>query len=565
MFEPAVARARSLTRWWAAGAAAVACLGLAGLAQAAPGRRAVAPGRVVFPVDGGVTSGNADGGRASLAVALPGGGAVLVGGGDPTGKVFYAAELTTTGSLDSAFATGGISRIAVHQAVMPLQLLRQPDGKLLVVASTSGSGQPLVVIRLSVDGSLDQSFGTGGVAAVPIGVACDGCSTAALGPDGNLVLTGQTIGDSPAWALTRLTPSGALDQSFGPAGVITLPGTDAAGYDVAVLSDDDIVTLGFENLSAGRNSTAALTRLTPMGVPDVDFNGGTPADLPPGSGAFALLVYPDGSAVVGGSTALFRYTSVGAPDPSFGNGGVARVGALPFPLQLLPAADGAVTAVGPSSSAPGTLDALRVRADGSVDPSFGAGAQIALRTSFGGGAASVLSSVRPRPLPPLAQNSFTQGQVVLRADGSYLAVGGVSVVSPTGEGEGRSIFDFAATALTPSFAPDTAFGGKAKRLTLKLSIPGQGAASARATHGIRVRLDASAPGLARVSIRAHGRVVAQSVLAVFGSGPRTLPVELTKYGNALLAGNRGIRVSATATVRGLLTATAGASAVGTLR
>jgi uncharacterized delta-60 repeat protein len=498
-------------------------------------------------------------------VALPDGGVAMVGGGGPTGRVFYAAQLSATGALDATFGAGGISRVALHQAVMPLQLLRQPDGKLLVVASTTGSGEPLVVIRLSADGSLDQSFGSGGVAPVPIAVACDGCSTAALGPDGNLVLTGQTIGGTPAWALTRLTPSGAVDQSFGSTGVITIPGTDAAGYDVAVLSNDDILTLGFENLSAGRNATALITRLTPMGIPEVDYNGGTPAELPAGSGAFAMLVYPDGSAVVGGSTALFRLTSVGAPDSSFGNGGVARVGALPFPLQLLPAAGGAVTVVGPSSGSPSVLNALRVQPDGSVDPSFGGAAGMHFQPSFGGGTAGVLSSVRPRPLPPLAQNSFAAGQVVLRADGSLLAVGGVSVVSPTGEGEGRSIFDFAASALTPGFAADTSFGGAAKRPTLKLSISRQGAASARATHGIRVRLDASAPGLARVTIRVNGRAIAESVLAVFGSGPRTLPVELTKYGNTLLGGGHGVRVSASATVRNLLSATAGATAAGTLR
>jgi uncharacterized delta-60 repeat protein len=547
-------------------AAAILALAAPGAASAAPGRRAVAPGRVVFPVNGGVTSANVDGGRASAAVALPDGGAVLVGGA-PAQNGFYAAELTPTGSLDPSFGTGGVTRVTLGSRVTPLQVLLQPDGKLLVVASTSSAGQPLVVVRLNANGGLDQGFGSAGVAQTPLATACDGCTTAALGPDGTIVLTGETIvsSGSPQWAVTRLTPAGAIDQTLGQAGTITIPGADAAGFDVAVLADDDIITMGLENLSAGNTSVAMLTRLMPDGQPEIDFDGGTPAELPPGSGAFAMLVYPDGSVLVGGSTALFRYTSVGEPDPSFGNGGVARLGTLPFPLQLLPAAGGAVIAAGPRDSSPSSLSALRVAANGTLDTSFGGPSGVVYQPPFGGGGSSVISSVRPRPLPPLTQNSLIAGPLVARPDGSFLAVGGVSVSQPTGEGEGRSIFDFAAFALTPSFTSDGAFGGPAKRLTLKLGVQPQAAATARTKHGIAVRLDASAPGLARVTIKAAGRVIASSVLPVFGSGPRTLPVELTTYGTHLLAGHRGIRVTASATTRNLLTGTAHASATGTLR
>jgi len=541
---------------------------LASSSQAAPGRPAVAPGRVVFPVDGGITQANVDGGRASQVVALPDGGAVLVGGADRKG--FYAAALTPSGSLDSSFGTAGIARIATgSQSVMPLQALRQPDGKLVVVGSTAGRTQTLVAVRLNADGSLDQAFGSGGIASTAITTACDGCTTAALTPDGDIVLTGATGSSTTPgqtnWAVTRLTQAGAVDQEFGLAGIATIPATDAAGYDVGVLADDDIVTMGAANLSAGADSIAMLTRLNPMGLPELDFDGGTPAELPPGSGAFAMLVYPDGSAVIGGSTALFRYTPVGGPDPSFGNDGVARVGTLPFPLELLPAAGGAVLAVGPSSASSSSLRAVRIASDGALDPSLGGAGGALFQPGFGGGGSSVLASVRPRPLPVLAQNSFVAGPVAVRPDGSYLAVGGVGVSQPTGEGEGRSIFDFAAAALTPSFTATTGFGGPAKRLTLKLALAAQRAATADAKHGIGIRLDASAPGLARVTIKAHGRVIAQSVLPVFGSGPRTLPVELTAYGTALLRRSRGVRVTLSASARGLLTASAHRSASGTLR
>jgi uncharacterized delta-60 repeat protein len=525
----------------------------------------------VFPVDGGITHANVDGGRASQVVALPGGGAVLVGGSDQHG--FYAAALTPYGSLDPSFGTVGVARVPTGaRSVTPVQALRQPDGKLVIVGSTASGDQTLVVVRLNADGSMDRSFGAGGIAPTSIAAACDGCTTAALAPGGDIVLTGEASNTSGSaapgqtnWVLTRLTPSGGVDQTFGLAGIVTIPENDAAGYDVGVLDDGDIVTMGLTDVSAGSRSIPALTRLTPMGLSELDFNGGTPAELPPGSGAFAMLVYPDGSTVIGGSSALFAYTSVGAPDPSFGNGGEARVGTLPFPLQLLPAAGGAVIALGPSASSPSSLEALRVTPGGELDPSLGGPGGVVFRPAFGGGGSSVLTSVRPRPLEPLAQNSFTPGSVAIRADGSYLEVGGVTVSQPTGEGEGRSIFDFAAAALTPSFTPATGFGGPVKPLTLKLAVVSQTAASAESGHGIRVRIDASAPGLARVSIKAHGRVIARSLLPVFGSGPRTLPVELTAYGASLLHTHAGVRVTAAAGARGLLAASAHASASGTLR
>jgi uncharacterized delta-60 repeat protein len=541
-------------------------LALASAGQAAPGRRAVAPGRVVFPVDGGIPTAGVDGPRASQVVALPGGGAVLVGGGFPGGKGFYAAALTATGSLDPSFGSHGIDRVSLSRRVVALEVLRQPDGKLVVVGSSGSAERRLVIVRLDGAGAIDQTFGSGGLASTPVATACESCTPAALTPDGQIILTGQALGSggSPVWIVTRLTGSGAVDQTFGHEGTITLPEAGASGYDVSVLDDGFITTLGVTKLPAARTSIATLTRLRPDGLPDFDFNGGTPGELPGGSGASAMLVDPDGSVVIGGTSALFRYTSVGAPDAGFGTRGVVRIGALPSSLELLPAAGGATLVVGRSARA-SALRVVRVAADGGLDPSLGGPSGVLVGPLFGGGASSVSSPTRPRRDPSVSQNSFTAGAVALRADGSYLAVGGVSVSQLSGRAAGRSVFDFAAAALTPSLTPDAQFGGMAKGLTLSLSIPRQSGGSAHATRAIIVALDASAPGLARVTIKAHGRVIARSVVGILGSGPRNLRIGLTAYGSSVVGGGPGLRLTASAVGRDLVAASAHASASGTLR
>jgi hypothetical protein len=205
----------------------------------------------------------------------------------------------------------------------------------------------------------------------------------------------------------------------------------------------------------------------------------------------------------------------------------------------------------------------RIGATGAIDPTLGGPSGLDLETPFGGGSSSFVVSQRPRALPPLTQNTFT-GAVVQRPDGSYVFLGDVAVSQPTGEGEGRSIDDFAAAALTPSFALDPSFGGSAVRLHATLALIRQRASTARTRHGIRVTLDVSAPGLARVVIKAAGRVVAQSVLPVFDAGRVTLPVELTSFGDQWLKTHPRSRLTLILKARDLLTNLVTATAAGTL-
>ncbi|MDT7803232.1 MAG: hypothetical protein QOI78_6665 [Actinomycetota bacterium] len=571
----------------------IAGLGLPAGAQAAAGPTvSTAPGRVVFPADAGATVDNVDAGGASLATALPDASTLLIGSG--AGNVLYAAKLGLHGALDRSFGAGGVTPLPTPSGAASglLQLLRQPDGKLLLVGaqqlSTPRFAPPLLrVTRLNADATLDRSYGVEGTATIAVAEGCGACTTAALQDDGAVVLTGTTgeVAPPPAplsfrWALTRLTPAGAVDRGFGSDGIVTIPtAISTSGFNVAIGSGGTIVTEAQSQL--GPDTQFLLTRLTSSGAPDPTFAGGTPVVVPFSSG-FLMLLEDDGSIVLNGLTQgslapgaatpahqlLARYTAAGTPDPAFGQGGVVDLGAEIGLSQILPAAGHAVLVVGtPAATLPaglpasGRLNVRLVAPDGTTGPALGRDIDLA----FGGGGSSFVVSVKPRPVGSLAQNSFFGQRLVPRPDGSYLVPGAVRVSQPTGEGTGFSIGRFAAAALTPSLRLDTTFGGPAAPLRLSARVVRQRAQTARAKHGIRIVLKASAVGLARVKITHGGRAIAHSLLPIFTTTSRTLPVELTSYGNSYLRRHRNVSVSITATARDLLTTTATTTARGRLR
>lgn len=575
----------------------VAGLGLPAGAQAAVEPEvSTAPGRIVFSVDGGAVQRNVDATGATSATALPDGSTLLIGSGGPVRTVLYAAKIGLNGALDRGFGSGGVLSFPSPRGTTygPLDVMRQPDGRLLLVSISRTSTLPadpgrLQVTRLNADLTLDRSYGAGGSATT----ALLGGGDAALAPDGAVVLTGYTgdvttppaPGTSPRlrWVVSRLTPAGAVDAAFGTNGLVTIPALGSAnGFNVAVGPDGTIVAEGQAQL--GVRSRLLLTRLTASGALDPGFGGGVPVVVPLASG-FEMLVLGDGSVVLTGQPdssgvpspvsppsrqVLARYTPAGVPDPAFGAGGFVELGTDIQPTQLLPAAAGSVLVIGTPANrvAPGSRPMparLNVRFVG-PDGTFAGGSQgITTDLAFGGGGSSFLATARPRPLASLFQNGFQGGRVVRRADGSFLAAGGVAISQPTGEGSGFSTARFAAAALTPLFTLDHAFGGPVTRPRLSVRLARQRAISARTRRGIRIELKTSAVGLARVKIKRANRTIAQSLLPVFKTTRHTLAVSLTRYGSSYLRTHRNVRVSITVTGRDLLTSTATATARGRLR
>ncbi len=145
----------------------------------------------------------------------------------------------------------------------------QPDGAVVVGGFVRedvslGRRGAAVVLRLTPDGALDPTFGTGGVASVEAGPQV---SALAIQGDGSVVLAGA---GSYQGLFTRLNADGTLDLSFSGDGTasVTLGNTPAV-TDLAVQQDGRIVAAAYQGYST-RTSGSAV-RLLPDGTPDPSF------------------------------------------------------------------------------------------------------------------------------------------------------------------------------------------------------------------------------------------------------------------------------------------------------
>ncbi len=150
----------------------------------------------------------------------------LVAAGDGTKgltTMFALARYGRDGSLDRNFGVGGrvLTQIGAGDAVAN-GLAIQPDGKVVAAGFSNPpftTKTAFTLVRYDADGSLDLSFGSDGKVVTPIG---DVAAAFALvvQPDGKLVAAGFRNSGRGVFALVRYMPDGSLDQSFGSGGVV---------------------------------------------------------------------------------------------------------------------------------------------------------------------------------------------------------------------------------------------------------------------------------------------------------------------------------------------------------
>lgn len=319
------------------------------------------------------------------AMAIQKDGKIVVAGYSNTD--YAVVRYNTDGTLDSVFGVGGIVKTSLrcgdeHTSAIAIQT----DGRIVVAGSTNnGKANDFAVIRYNENGTLDPSFGKGGIAITSIHEGDDNASGVAIQADGKIVVAGSTNnGSNFNFALIRYNPNGTLDPAFGKGGIVTIGirnGDDQVSA-LAIQPDGKIVVAGYSN------TDLALARFNQNGTLDPAFGDGGKVITSIRSGedeASAISLQPDGKIVVAGSSnnglnfdfAVVRYNVNGTLDPTFGKGGmvttIIREGddkASSVAIQ----ADGKIVAGGSSNNGSNFDFALiRYNPNGSLDTAFGDG------------------------------------------------------------------------------------------------------------------------------------------------------------------------------------------------
>jgi uncharacterized delta-60 repeat protein len=184
-------------------------------------------------------------------------------------------RLNTDGSLDTTFNKTGSMTIQTHnRSDFADAVAVQPDGKIVVGGASSridgrSSDSESLVARLTPNGTLDPTFGSGGLWLSPGGQVQN---LAVLTDAAHTTVTG-IVGFRPVafpGAVVKLTPAGVPDSTFGSGGVAV-----AAGLSGITFRGFTVSAAGEIYVSGTVNSTGCLAALTPAGVLDSTFGGGT--------------------------------------------------------------------------------------------------------------------------------------------------------------------------------------------------------------------------------------------------------------------------------------------------
>jgi uncharacterized delta-60 repeat protein len=273
--------------------------------------------------------------------------------GDGLGNDVSLQRLLSNGDPDPSFHGGSPVCRSVN-AMAPLfgihQVLVQPDGKLLVLATNVFAGDSIVgysiLARFDEQGNLDPLFGTNGTFVpnipYPPGGSSLGIRKMILRSGGQILLLGTVSNwrspftDPQYLVLVRLTSQGGYDPGFDGDGMFIYyhPGSYITGCDMAVQLNGRILIVGSEDTAA--SSTDFLLGLAHSGAIDTGFGNAGFTIVP--ETMCNVLVLPNDAILTAGfadpNLIVRMFTPEGAPYTAFASGGMVSYDFLAFPFDL---------------------------------------------------------------------------------------------------------------------------------------------------------------------------------------------------------------------------------------
>lgn len=129
-------------------------------------------------------------------------------------KHFGVVHITANGSMDTTFGTGGVRYPVVSSTtIAAISAMGQSDGKIVISGQDAAALGSLFLFRIDRNGDLDTTFGTNGF------VPNVGAGDVVVLPDDTILLSAHYNG---RYELMRFTANGAPLASFGQAGVVAM-------------------------------------------------------------------------------------------------------------------------------------------------------------------------------------------------------------------------------------------------------------------------------------------------------------------------------------------------------
>lgn len=247
----------------------------------------------------------------------------------------------------------------------------------------------VVVIRLTSDGALDPSFGTGGIVRYDRGMGMENyANDMAIDSSGRIVVAGYAGGaEHDDLMLLRLTSSGELDSSFGTGGAVFLDAVP--GYSGSVEAKSVVLDASGRIVLSGtvNSNVAGIFRYTDAGVLDTTFNddGIVTYEGVAGARGDGIVLDDSGRILVSGciygssycNPSVFRYNENGSLDMTFGTNGITQhdAGFEGYGTDIVLDARNNILFTGGFSTDTFVYTMLLLRLDqnGVLDPSFGTG------------------------------------------------------------------------------------------------------------------------------------------------------------------------------------------------
>jgi uncharacterized delta-60 repeat protein len=238
---------------------------------------------------------------------------------------FALVRFLPSGSVDTSFGAGGVAQTIFANFNFPHSVSVQSNGTIVVtgIATNDQSHYGFVAARFNGDGSLDSTFGTGGQATAPVaGLLAQ--SVSLIQPDGKILLAGSSIinpRDPNILAMARFNSNGSLDATFGTNGSVEQTSVVTFCSSLGLDSANNILVAAGSAIAEFTPSGGPKSQVTPAAISASSQGGGTRATAfqPDGKFVFAEAVSEGGLRQRDTDTKVVRFTATGAIDSTFSN------------------------------------------------------------------------------------------------------------------------------------------------------------------------------------------------------------------------------------------------------